>query len=163
VVGIRAGRKVAGLAAQHLAGLHLVNRIASYRYEHSNGYQRFIFITLILHCPNSEQQVGDESITSESGRLVGAYRGSIDIQLLPPPPSFISSSGGVIAPFPTPTLVVDPGTAGSISLLLQSAMPCLLFFPSMHQRERQGKDSVVSLLLRGGDLNRVAFTFFDKL
>ncbi|KAF8136152.1 RNA 3'-terminal phosphate cyclase/enolpyruvate transferase [Boletus edulis] len=51
------------------------------------------------------------------------------------------------------TLSADPGTAGSTTLLLQIAFPCLLFSPSAHQasesqeapRERDGPASVLTL------------------
>ncbi|KAI0710375.1 RNA 3'-terminal phosphate cyclase [Cerioporus squamosus] len=66
-----------------------------------------------------------------SARLDGCNTGSTTIQLVPQS-----------QPTTSQTYVADPGTAGSIALLLQVSLPCLVFSPS--------PGSPSTLVLRGG-------------
>ncbi|THH31767.1 hypothetical protein EUX98_g2424 [Antrodiella citrinella] len=85
------------------------------------------------------QHVAGLRLASEicSGSLTGCELGSTAIEFRP----------GLVDPFQK--YLADPKTAGSITLLLQIALPCLLFSKG-HTHEPGDSESVVDLTLRGG-------------
>lgn len=102
IIRIRAGRSKPGLAAQHLEGCRLVNRIAD-------------------------------------GKLSDDHIGSTQIQFTPNP----------VSPFRL-RYEADCGTAGSITLLSQISLPCIILQSSKDISAMAHANQPTSLQLKGG-------------
>lgn len=74
-------------------------------------------------------------------QLLNGVIGSTDISLYPPPPSSSSSP-------PRREFLADPGTAGSVTLLLQASLPLLAF--SSSSSSDPASPPPIKLTLRGG-------------